>query len=90
MIMTGKKNWIAVESMSAAVSRAGLDLDDLDRQIREHAKRYDAVLDENDEAQRKAGHHGVPLMVYDGEAFFGQDRFDQFVWRLQQRGMRRR
>ena len=90
MIMTGKKNWIARESMSAAVRCAGLDLNELDRQIREHAKRFDAILDANEEAQRKAGHHGVPLMVFDGEAFFGQDRFDQFVWRLQQRGLQRR
>lgn len=90
MIMTGKKNWIAVDSMSDAARRAGLDLKQLDQQVREHAAQYDAILDTNDRAQQAAGHHGVPLMVYQGEAFFGQDRFDQFIWRLKQRGMRRR
>jgi len=32
----------------------------------------------------------VPLMVYQGEPFFGQDRYDQLVWRMQQQGMARR
>ncbi|HIG40016.1 MAG TPA: hypothetical protein EYQ14_05675 [Gammaproteobacteria bacterium] len=36
------------------------------------------------------GHGGVPLMVYQNEPFFGGDRFDQFVWRLQQSGLTRR
>ena len=26
-------------------------------------------------------------MVYDGEPFFGQDRYDQLVWRMRQKGM---
>jgi 2-hydroxychromene-2-carboxylate isomerase len=25
--------------------------------------------------------------VFDGEPFFGQDRFDQLVWRLRQNGL---
>jgi len=25
---------------------------------------------------------GVPLMAFNGEPFFGQDRFDQLRWRL--------
>jgi 2-hydroxychromene-2-carboxylate isomerase len=29
-------------------------------------------------------------MVYEGEPFFGQDRYDQLVWRMQQKGMARR
>jgi len=29
-----------------------------------------------------AGHWGVPLMVYKGEPFYGQDRFDQLLWRM--------
>jgi 2-hydroxychromene-2-carboxylate isomerase len=30
------------------------------------------------------------MMVFAGEAFFGQDRFDQLKWRLEQRGLKRR
>jgi 2-hydroxychromene-2-carboxylate isomerase len=39
---------------------------------------------------RAAGHWGVPTMVFEGEPFFGQDRFDMLVWRMQQRGLERR
>ena len=40
--------------------------------------------------QRDGGHYGVSLMVFDGEPFFGQDRFDQLVWRMTQKGLVRR
>ncbi len=37
-----------------------------------------------------AGHWAVPMMVFGGEAFFGQDRVDQLKWRLEQHGLERR
>ncbi len=37
-----------------------------------------------------AGHWGVPLSVLDGEPFYGQDRFDLLVWRLEQKWLRKR
>jgi 2-hydroxychromene-2-carboxylate isomerase len=37
--------------------------------------------------RRAAGQWGVPLMVFDGEPFYGQDRFDLLCWRLTQRGL---
>ncbi|HLK26709.1 MAG TPA: 2-hydroxychromene-2-carboxylate isomerase, partial [Caulobacteraceae bacterium] len=54
------------------------------------AGRLHAVIEQNQAAQREAGHWGVPLMVFDGEPFFGQDRFDAFHWRLEQKGLARR
>ena len=33
----------------------------------------------------QAGHWGVPMRVLDNEPFYGQDRFDHLLWRLQQR-----
>ena len=30
----------------------------------------------NQEDQKIAGHHGVPLLVYKNQTFFGQDNFD--------------
>ncbi len=39
---------------------------------------------------RAAGHWGVPMMVFGGEPFFGQDRIDQLVWRLRQAGLHER
>ena len=29
-------------------------------------------------------------MVFEGEAFFGQDRIDLLVWRMRQRGLKER
>jgi 2-hydroxychromene-2-carboxylate isomerase len=52
--------------------------------------RFAAVVEENQVAQRAAGHWGVPMMVFNGEPFFGQDRFDQLRWRLESQGLQRR
>jgi 2-hydroxychromene-2-carboxylate isomerase len=40
--------------------------------------------------ERAAGHWGVPLFVFDGESFFGQDRIDVLLWRMKQKGLRPR
>jgi 2-hydroxychromene-2-carboxylate isomerase len=48
----------------------------------------DKIIEANEEAQRHAGHWGVPLFVFEGEPFFGQDRIDHLVWRMKQRGLR--
>jgi hypothetical protein len=36
------------------------------------------------------GHGGVPTMSFNGEPFYGQDRFDQFLWRPRQHGLAKR
>ena len=54
------------------------------------AGRLDAAIAQSEADQRLGGHYGVPLMVYGGEPFFGQDRYDQMVWRMEQQGMQRR
>ena len=43
------------------------------------------VLDRHAGAIIAHGHWGVPLMVFQGEAFYGQDRFDQLIWRMKER-----
>lgn len=40
------------------------------------------MLDENAQAMLAYGHWGVPLIVFEGEPFYGQDRFDQLIWRI--------
>ena len=35
-------------------------------------------------------HTGVPLFVFEGEPFFGQDRMDMLIWRLKQHGLTER
>ena len=75
-----QKNWDTSPFLRDAMSLIELD--------------YDQVLDENTwndvqnelvenhNAMLKSGHWGVPLMVFEGEPFYGQDRFDQLLWRM--------
>ena len=44
-----------------------------------------AALNAHALAIQTDGHWGVPLMIYDGEPFYGQDRFDHLIWRLKER-----
>lgn len=82
--------WHEGDHLAQAAARAGLDLATLDAAIAADPDRFDAEIAANQDAQRAAGHYGVPLMALDGEPFFGQDRFDQLVWRLQQKGLQPR
>jgi 2-hydroxychromene-2-carboxylate isomerase len=82
--------WHQGDHLKIAIAKAGLDLEELDRAINAEPERFDEVLDANDRALRASGHWGVPTMVFRGEPFFGQDRFDVFVWRLKQHGLSRR
>jgi 2-hydroxychromene-2-carboxylate isomerase len=47
----------------------------------------DAAIAQNEADQKAAGHWGVPLFVYDGEPFFGQDRIDVMLWRMRKNGV---
>ena len=75
--------------MLDAAARAGFDLADLDVRQEAEADRLEAVIAENQAAQ-DPHHWGVPLMVFEGEAFFGQDRLDVLEWRLGESGIARR
>jgi len=70
----------------------GLDYDKAIAYIRKNPKKVDQCWIDNAEGMARTGHGGVPLMVIEGqnEPFFGGDRFEQFVWRLQQNGLTRR
>jgi 2-hydroxychromene-2-carboxylate isomerase len=76
--------WDQGSHLADAARRAGLDLAELDAADPDHCE---SRLAENDQALRAAGHWGVPTMVYKGEVFFGQDRFDVLLWRMQQDGL---
>ena len=68
----------------------GLDYDKAIKYIQEKPEEIDVYWQENAKFQAQAGHGGVPLMVFNGEPFFGGDRFDPFYWRLRQNGLTRR
>lgn len=84
------RGWHEGDYLAQAAMRAGTDLAELDALIETDGERLDRAIKDNQTAQRDGGHYGVPLMVFDGEPFFGQDRFDQLLWRLKQSGLRER
>ena len=85
----GVKNWHEGDHMAQATARAGLDLAELDQLILDKTNHYATAIETNEAAQKAAGHWGVPLMVYEDEPFFGQDRISHLRWRLDQKNLKK-
>jgi 2-hydroxychromene-2-carboxylate isomerase len=87
LIWGGAENWHEGAHLAGAAERAGLDLAELDAEGVSDAEALDVEIAANQVALEAAGHWGVPTLVFDGEPFFGQDRIDMVVWRMQQKGL---
>lgn len=83
-------DWHEGDHLARAAERAGLDYAELSASVDGDPARHAAVVEANQIAQREAGHWGVPMMVFGGEAFFGQDRMDQMKWRMAEQGLKTR
>lgn len=91
VIWSGKiVGWHEGTHLAEATARAGLDLAELDTVVARDAAALDAQIQKNQEDHLAAGHWGVPTMAFQGEPFFGQDRLELLVWRLQQHGLTKR
>lgn len=90
LIWQGTVNWHEGDHLAEATARAGLELSTLDQLIDSEQDRLEAQIELNQTDHEKAGHWGVPTMAYKGEPFFGQDRLDVLLWRLQKEGLRER
>jgi 2-hydroxychromene-2-carboxylate isomerase len=84
------QNWHEGHHLADAAARAGVNLAALDAKITADPMHYESVIEENQLAHHKSGHWGVPTFAYNGEPFFGQDRLDALLWRLQKSGLRKR
>jgi 2-hydroxychromene-2-carboxylate isomerase len=84
----GVENWNEDAHMKEAAREAAVDLAALSAWASANAARVAEIVALNEEAQMKH-HWGVPLMVLNDEPFFGQDRLDSLVWRLDAMGLRR-
>lgn len=82
--------WNEGAHLADAVVRAGLDLAELDDRIEKDPQHFIDAIERNHEALRAAGHWGVPTVVFEGEPFFGQDRLDLLLWRLESAGLEER
>ncbi|MGB5078730.1 MAG: 2-hydroxychromene-2-carboxylate isomerase [Sphingorhabdus sp.] len=87
LIWGGADNWNQGEHLAGAARRAGLDLVELDEEVIDDAACLDLEIAGNQAALEASGHWGVPTLVFNGEPFFGQDRIDIAVWRMQQCGL---
>lgn len=90
LIFGGESGWERGTALRDAVATSGLDLDDMDRRIEANRDECDAEITANEAALAAAGHWGTPTLVFRGEPFFGQDRVEDFKWRLEQQGLGRR
>ena len=90
LIWGGTPAWDQGDDLAQATARAGLDLATLDSKALAETSRLEAVIEQNQADHDKAGHWGVPTCAFQGEPFFGQDRLDVLLWRLQQAGLQAR
>jgi 2-hydroxychromene-2-carboxylate isomerase len=82
--------WNEGDHLVRAASQAGFDLRKLDAAITADPGQYDDIIANNEKDHAASGHWGVPTFAFEGEPFFGQDRIDHLIWRLQAQGMTRR
>ena len=90
LIWGGTAGWNEDDHLAGAAARAGLDIAELEAEIERESEELDAEIAANQAALEAAGHWGVPTLVFQGEPFFGQDRIDIAVWRMEQQGLTRR
>jgi 2-hydroxychromene-2-carboxylate isomerase len=82
--------WHEGDHLAKAAAAAGFDLAAMDAAIAADPDRYDKVIAVNEQDHANSGHWGVPTFVFENEPFFGQDRIDLLVWRMESRGLTRR
>ncbi|MDZ7587767.1 MAG: DsbA family protein [Parasphingorhabdus sp.] len=90
MIWGGVAGWNQDENLSNAATSAGLNFTELAEEAEQDAVALDVEIADNQAALEAAGHWGVPTLVFENEAFFGQDRIDVAQWRMEQKGLKTR
>jgi 2-hydroxychromene-2-carboxylate isomerase len=90
LIWGGARDWHEGTQLAEATASTGLDLAELDTIAAAEADRLTAVIEQNQVDHEAAGHWGVPTCVFNGEPFFGQDRLDVLLWRLEKAGLEER
>ncbi|MEP3224623.1 MAG: DsbA family protein [Parasphingorhabdus sp.] len=90
LIWGGVAGWNEGDHLEQAAKRAGLDLSELRKEAEADPAGLDGEIAGNQDALEAAGHWGVPTLVFEGEPFFGQDRVEIAIWRMQQKGLKER
>jgi 2-hydroxychromene-2-carboxylate isomerase len=84
------KGWNEGDHLARAAHAAGFDLAAMDAAITADPDRYEEIIKANETAHAASGHWGVPTFVFESEPFFGQDRIDLLIWRMESKGLTRR
>jgi 2-hydroxychromene-2-carboxylate isomerase len=74
-----KNGWFQKETLEEVCQSVGLELKQLEIESKKNEAKIIADIKRNQKDQLKAGHHGVPLLVYKNKYFFGQDQYDNFL-----------
>jgi 2-hydroxychromene-2-carboxylate isomerase len=82
--------WNEGDHLARAADAAGFDLAAMDAAISADPDRYERVIADNEKDPAASGHWGVPTFVFENEPFFGQDRIDLLIWRMESKGLTRR
>ena len=82
--------WNEGDHLARAAAVAGFDLAAMDAAVIADADRYERIIAGNEQDHAASGHWGVPTFAFDNEPFFGQDRIDLLVWRMESKGLSRR
>ena len=90
LIFGGTKNWNHDDHLSKAAENVALDLHSLRASTKEQETEIIKQIEQNQVDQLNAGHHGVPLTVFEEKFFFGQDRFDDVVKLLKENGLQQK
>lgn len=90
LIWGGTEGWNEGDHLKGAAQKAGLDWDALVSTVENEAEALDEEIAANQKALEDAGHWGVPTLVFEGEPFFGQDRIEMVLWRMNDRGLSER
>ena len=84
------KGWNEGDHLARATEQAGFDLAAMDEAVAADPDRYEAIITTNEKDHAASGHWGVPTFVFEKEPFFGQDRIDLLIWRMQSKSPARR
>ena len=84
------KGWNEGDHLAKAATNAGFDLAAMDTAVTADPERYEQVIVGNEKDHAASGHWGVPTFVFENEPFFGQDRIDLLIWRMESKGLTRR
>lgn len=79
--------WNEGSHLVDAIESAGLNGRALIADVDVDPDRYEAIVADNQVAHDASDHWGVPLMIFRGETFYGQDRIELLLWRMMQAGL---